>query len=336
MIIKKFENFLPKFHPNDEVLKLLENSNIIIRYMKNSGSLPQIDNSQNIIKILDDGSIDVFGSVDATMAKDIPIKFNRIWGDFFGPKSMKIPNNFPNIINGSFNLGDGLLETLVGGPSYVGDRFDIRNNKNLKNLDGCPDKIGEHFYCSGCSIESLEGGPSIIGNSGVTFGHLTSQFSYSCSHNNLKSLSGCPDVVGGEFDCSYNKLQNFEGGPKIVNHSYQFSINNIVDFVGFPSPESSYIKFIGYRASPLEQQITKIDNPVVEILGLIPDSPRISFNMFESEDRSRKIITFIYFLNEYNVIRNGDTIVADRLFESLSEVGVDHKKDLEFTNYRII
>lgn len=40
---------------------------------------------------------------------------------------------------------------------------------------------------------------------------------FNCSHNNLKSLEGAPEKVGGSFACNYCKsLESLEGAPKEV------------------------------------------------------------------------------------------------------------------------
>jgi hypothetical protein len=78
-------------------------------------------------------------------------------------------------------------------------------------------------------------------------------------------------------------------------------------------------------------------NPVEEILNLIPDDRQLSSSNLESADRSKKIFMFIDSLNRNSVIRNGDTIIADRLIHSLEECGIDIDYDgLQFKNYNLI
>jgi hypothetical protein len=124
-----------------------------------------------------DGSIDVNGN--AIMAfhyfdeKTLPIKFNRVSGDF--------------------NCSNNKLTSLVGCPVEVGGSFDCRENA-LTSLEGCPKKVGENFDCEANRLNSLLGCPlNIIGF-------------FDCSSNKLTSLVGCPTVVGGHFQCSNNIL----------------------------------------------------------------------------------------------------------------------------------
>jgi hypothetical protein len=313
------------------ILTLLNNFNITIRSGKNTEAAED-DNFD--ITILSDGSIDVLGTIIAKYAESIPIKFNKVSGDFWAPEKVKNSTNFPNEVGGSFLLYDGQLESRVGGPKFVGDRYDIRNCKNLKSLIGGPESVGENFYCTNSNIETLDGGPSMIGSSGKSFGQVSSTFDYGCSKNKLKSLKGCANIPISQFDCSYNNLENFEGGPKIVNWSYNFVCNDIRDFTGFPTYESSYIKFIGYRHRHMNG-LTLKKNPVEEILNLIPNDLQID-HALENAERSKLIFRFIDLINENSVIRNGDTIMADRLIHSLGECGVNMDyDDFKFNNYEL-
>ena len=49
----------------------------------------------------------------------------------------------------------------------------------------------------------------------VKFNHIKGDFN--CSHNELISLIGAPQIVDGYFDCSNNKLKNLGGLPNIVD-----------------------------------------------------------------------------------------------------------------------
>jgi hypothetical protein len=50
------------------------------------------------------------------------------------------------------------------------------------------------------------------------FGNIRRDFD--CSGNNLISLKGCPEYVGGYFDCHGNQLESLEGCPKEVGDFY--------------------------------------------------------------------------------------------------------------------
>ena len=47
---------------------------------------------------------------------------------------------------------------------------------------------------------------------------------FNCSFNNLTSLEGAPEIVGGNFDCAFNKkLKSLEGCPKEVGGDFYYS-----------------------------------------------------------------------------------------------------------------
>ena len=52
---------------------------------------------------------------------------------------------------------------------------------------------------------------------------------FNCSHNELTSLEGSPEIVGVDFDCAYNDLTSLEGSPKIVKGDF-YCNNNKVKF----------------------------------------------------------------------------------------------------------
>lgn len=336
-------NEISQYIPEDidqytkKIIDLLNNCNI---YIKSGHNEEERQSGDFEIKILEDGSIDVIGSVIANEATSpIPIKINYVWGDFWAPKFEKLVN-FPNEIGGSFILYGSQINSLVGGPISVGNRLDIRDCQNIKSLLGSPKVVGEYFICTNTGINSLESGPSKIGNSGKYFKKDAYYFDYNVNSNKLYSLRGSPEIVSGSFDCSWNNIQNFEGGPRIVNWSYDFTCNDVKDFTGFPEDDYSYMKFIGYRHrkmyGPNQIPIKFKTNPVEEILNLIPDDGQLIHSNLESAERSKKILMLIRCLNEYDVIRNGDTIIADRLIHSLEECGVDINLDeIEFRNYSL-
>lgn len=76
-----------------------------------------------------DGSIDVYSTVDLTnkKLKKIPIKFNRVIGNFF--------------------ISYNLLEDLENCPKSIYGNFDCDHNK-LITLKGCPFEVWGDFYCS--------------------------------------------------------------------------------------------------------------------------------------------------------------------------------------------
>ena len=156
---------------------------------------------------------------------------------------------------------------------------------------------------------------------------------FNVGDNNLTSLKGCPDEVSGyftchgnkltdlkyctkfvgssHFSCAKNKLTTLIGGPLKVNGNYNCAWNNLKDMVGFPQ---FYIE---------NYNLDVTDNPVNEIIYLVVETKRIKF---------------IKWLNEYDVIRDGNKIVEMRLEEAYymvtkQELPINKRK---FKNYILI
>ena len=136
--------------------------------------------------------------------------------------------------------------------------------------------------------------------------------SFDCSYNKLVSLKGSPVETGGSFSCDHNYLTTFIGGPKIVlGEHIWFQENKIKDFNGFP-------------VAPHGNSLKSFRNPVDEILNLMGNQALV--------------IKFIKWLNEYDVIRDGNKIVEMRLEEAYY---MTMKKELPmnnrtFENYQLI
>ena len=74
-----------------------------------------------------------------------------------------------------------------------------------------------HFYCYNNNLTSLEGAPNRVGGDFV------------CNNNQLTSLEGAPTSVGGDFYCFNNKLTSLEGG------GFYCSNNQLTSLEGAPS-----------------------------------------------------------------------------------------------------
>jgi len=57
---------------------------------------------------------------------------------------------------------------------------------------------------------------------------------FNCN-NNLISLKGAPETVGGAFWCSYNKLTSLEGAPTSVNGNFWCGNNKLTSLKGAPT-----------------------------------------------------------------------------------------------------
>ena len=125
-----------------------------------------------------------------------------------------------------------------------------------------------------------------------------------CDNNQLTSLEGSPQSVGGGFSCYYNQLTSLEGCPKSVGGSFWCDNNKLKDVYGIKE---------GFR---LGGRFNIGNNPVYQIFKLFP------------EDRYDEVIEF---LNEYNVIRDGNKVIL----QALEMVFVDMELDiLEIENIK--
>ena len=149
-------------------------------------------------------------------------------------------------------------------------------NKTLSVLPLKFNRVGGYFFCYDNKLTTLEGSPKEVG------------YHFLCGHNQLTSLEGGPQKTGISFNCSNNKLTTLIGGPKSVGFNYFCGGNQLTDVHGFP-------EYFDY-------EIWIFNNPVDEIISLIPFKNRYPI--------------FIKWLNEYDVIRDGNKIVEMRLEEA--------------------
>ena len=161
-------------------------------------------------------------------------------------------------------------------------------------------KVSKNFYCGNNNLTTLDGSPKWTGGG------------FFCFCNQLTSLKGGPIEVDGVFKCSENQLTTLVGGPSKVGSDYFCGNNDLRDLNGFPD------NFIGhhFNLSP---------NPVCEITELVGSvmNTRIKFTKW---------------INEYDVIRDGNKIVEMRLEEAY---WMTTKKELPldkriFKNYTLI
>ena len=101
----------------------------------------------------------------------------------------------------------------------VDGTFDCYTCKNLKSLEGAPEKVRESFYCNSCDkLETLEGAPKVVGR----------DFYCKCCKN-LKTLKGAPKRIKGDFSCDdCCNLTSLKGAPEKINdYLYCFGCKNL-------------------------------------------------------------------------------------------------------------
>jgi hypothetical protein len=106
---------------------------------------------------------------------------------------------------------------------------------------------------------------------------------FGCYNNKLKSLKGCPQTVGADFDCHNNELKTLEGAPQTVGGGFYCFNNKLKDLEYFPEVNG----------------IIDIEGNTVYLLvyTFIQNA-----NIFMIED-------FV----DYEIVRNRDTVMLDRL-----------------------
>ena len=78
------------------------------------------------------------------------------------------------------------------------------------------------FYCHDNELSSLEGAPQKVGGS------------FLCYNNRLTSLDGAPQKVGVYFDCENNQLTTLEGATQKVGEYFYCDNNQLATLVGAP------------------------------------------------------------------------------------------------------
>jgi hypothetical protein len=104
----------------------------------------------------------------------------------------------------------------------VEGNFDM-GNKRLKSFRGVSfGSISGNFDCHYNQLASLEGAPQQVGGD-VFFGN-----------NRLTSLVGGPKEVGGDFMCFSNRLTSLEGAPEKVGGNFDCRVNILTSLEGAP------------------------------------------------------------------------------------------------------
>ena len=134
---------------------------------------------------------------------------------------------------------------------------------DLQNLMGVRfGRVSEDFFCSYNQLTSLEGAPQEVGGS------------FSCVSNNLTSLEGAPQEVGKGFWCTNNKLTSLEGAPQEVGRSLYCSSNQLTSLKGIPfvngdinlDPNPIW-KLISPHWKQIESMDTRSRNLVLQMIG---------------------------------------------------------------------
>ena len=120
---------------------------------------------------------------------------------------------------------------------YVDGSWKLNPQTGLINVDGdfwCIEqgltdfkgvrfgKVSVDFSCGGNQLTTLEGAPQSVGGD------------FSCQDNQLTTLEGAPQSVGGDFYCEDNGLTTLEGAPQEVKGDFYCYSNQLTTLEGAP------------------------------------------------------------------------------------------------------
>jgi hypothetical protein len=133
---------------------------------------------------------------------------------------------------------------------------------------------------------------------------------FTCNHNKLTTLEGCPNYITLDFHCINNKLTSLEGCPDYIGRDFIFPGNNVTIIKDYPK------EVVG---SPYYS-----DNPIEPILKLFDGNVKIYLDYEET----------------YNFIRTDSKIVKHLLIEALKDYneyyGVKKELPKEIKGYTYI
>jgi hypothetical protein len=125
--------------------------------------------------------------------------------------------------------------------------------------------VMSNFDCSSQNLTDFKG---------VRFGQIVGDFPFNCSHNQLSSLDGSPQSVGGDFFCNNNQLSSLDGAPQSVGKGFYCSDNQLRTLEGAPQSVGGNFLCNNNQLSTLEgapQSVGKgfycYDNKLVSLKG---------------------------------------------------------------------
>jgi len=127
---------------------------------------------------------------------------------------------------------------------------------------------------------------------------------FSCSNNKLKTLKGGPQTLDGGFDCSNNKLKSLEGGPQTVGGSFHCYNNKLETLEGSPQTVGRNFDCSNNKLKDLEH-ISEVDGRIYIKKNTVN---LLVYTFIKNADRF-----MIEDFNDYEILRNKDTVMLDRL-----------------------
>jgi hypothetical protein len=254
--------------------------------------------------INDDLSIDVNDDVYLYRQnlEYLPLKFNYVDGNFnCSDNKLKTLEGCPRTVGSYFSCSVNQLKTLEGCPQTINGDFDCSENE-LVSLESCPQTVDGYFSCSFNELETLEGCPQTV--DGV----------FACSFNELETLEGCPQTVDGNFDCGNNKLVSLKGCPQTVGGNFDCSVNYLVSLEGSPQTVSGGFNCKFNKLTDLEH--------FPEVNGRIDIEENIVNSLVYTFIKNADSFLIEDFI-DYEIVRNRDTVMLDRLKTFIEGFGLE-------------
>jgi hypothetical protein len=217
-------------------------------------------------------------------------------------------------VDGDVNLhSEGLSELPLKFGKVSGNFY--CNSNLLLNLVGSPLEVGGEFNCSNNQLTSLEGAPNKVGGG------------FNCHNNQLESLEEAPREVGGGFYCYCNQLTSLVGSPKKIDGDFECYGNKLTSLEGISkyisggiNCQNNQLRDVRGVKDGWSGRISILGNPVFEIFNLFP------------KERWDEVIEY---LNEYEVIRDGEVVILQALELVFYEMGLEVPEIEEIEGYEI-
>jgi hypothetical protein len=95
--------------------------------------------------------------------------------------------------------------------------------QNLSDFKGIRfGRVSKDFFCRENNLTTLDGSPESVGGD------------FYCYGNNLTTLDGSPETIGEDFYCYRNNLTTLEGAPGTVGGSFYCENNDLTTLEGAP------------------------------------------------------------------------------------------------------
>lgn len=120
------------------------------------------------------------------------------------------------------------------------DDLDLSNMKLEKLPDLTKVIVKGYFSCSDNELISLTGAPTSVGEG------------FYCGSNRLTSLIGAPTSVGKDFWCRDNQLTSLIGAPASVGENFYCGRNRLTSLVGAPTSVGKNFYCSGNQLTSLE------------------------------------------------------------------------------------